>query len=161
MQVTALPRLLSYNLLCLIVDVVNWGFQRLSVLEIESSEHTSWAQVSLIDDKFLELSETELSFSDDFSFDIQDVVILNDSQIFVLMIISLVADTDHHKNVSGSLPHSVECALNIGNAVWNADFLFDFVFLVSDDFLGVIISSQIISFEVPFVIVSGFEPGNH
>jgi hypothetical protein len=77
------------------------------------------------------------------------------------MILSLVANADHHKNVSGSFPHGVECTLDVVYTVWDADFLFYLVFLVSDNLFGVFVSSQIISFEVPFVIVSGLEPGNH
>lgn len=161
-QVTAEPCLLSYDLLCLIVDVVNWSFEWLSILEIKSSEHASRAQISLINDQLLVLfTKTELSLSDDGSLNVQNVIILNNTQILVLVLISLVADTDHHENISGSLPHCVKRHLNISKAIWDADLLFNLVLLVSNDVLGVFVDSQIISSEIPFVIVAGLEPGNH
>ena len=162
MQVTAEPCFLGYDLLCLIVDVENRSFKRLSVLKIKTSEHAGGAQVSLINDQLLILlTKTELRLSDDRSLNIQNVIVLNDTQILVLLLISLVADTNHHKDISGSFPHGVKSTLHIGKAVWATDFLLDFVRLESNDFLGVFINSQIVSFEIPFIIVAGLEPGNH
>ncbi len=116
----------------------------------------------MINDQLLVLfTKTELSLSDDGSLNIQDVIILNHTQILVLVLISLVADTNHHEDISGRLPHCVKRHLNISKAIWDADLLFNLVLLVSNDVLGVLVDSQIVSSEIPFVIVAGLEPGNH
>ena len=76
------------------------------------------------------------------------------------MLIGLVADANHHENVSGGFPHGIEGALDVIESVWDTNFLFDFVGLVSSGF-SLFVLSQIVGSEVPFLVVSGLEPGDH
>ena len=49
MKVAAFPTVLANNLFGLVVDVEDWGFKGLTILEIEGSEHASGAKIALID----------------------------------------------------------------------------------------------------------------
>lgn len=73
------------------------------------------------------------------------------------MILSLVADTDQHETVLGALPKSVEGHFHFGHVVRNTNLLWK---LVNGE-LAFRIVSHVISFELPFVIVSGLEPSDH
>ena len=106
------------------------------------------------------LSERELGFSDDSSLDVHDVIILNDSQIFVLVFFIFVADTDKHETVSCCFPHCIQSALNVRKVVRKTDFLFESVRFVADRF-SFFVFSQIVGSEVPFLVMSDFEPSHH
>ncbi len=159
-EITAFPKVLSDNFFSLVVDVEDWSRECFSLLEIERPEHACSAQTTLVNHKFLVFSEIELGLSDNFSLDVKNVVVLNDAKLLVLMLFSLVADTDEHEAVLGSFPQGVKCALDISEAIWNADLLFDCVGLVTDG-LSLFIGPQIISSEVPLLVMSGLEPCDH
>jgi len=132
MKVAAFPTVLANNLFGLVVDVEDWGFKWLTILEIEGSEHASGAKIALIDEELLVFSKGKLGFSDDFSLHIQNVVVLDNTKLLVLMLFGLVTDTDEHEFITGHFPHGGEGALCICKAIWSANLLFDSVWFISD-----------------------------
>lgn len=105
----------------------------------------------------MELAEWAFGLSDVSGFGITDVVVLNNSKLFIFLIVSLVADTDQHEAVLSSLPHGVHGYLDSVHSIGKTDLLLEF----PDIEFSVGIISEIIGFELPFIIVSGFEPGHH
>jgi len=88
---------------------------------------------------------------------ITDEVILYDSQILVLLIIGLIADTHQHETVPGCLPHCVDGQLYGVHSVWDTNLLLELVNVQ----LSIHVVSQVISLELPLVVMSSFEPGQH
>jgi hypothetical protein len=128
-QVAAFPALLRHDSLCRVVHIVDRSFERLSVLEVEGSEHGVGTQGSLIDQQIMEIPETELGFSDRLGLGVKDVIVLDDSEFLVLLIIGLVADADEHKAVLGGFPHGVDSDLGCSHAVIQSDLLLERVHL--------------------------------
>jgi len=99
----------------------------------------------------------EFSLPDGPCLGIADEVVLDDSQILVLFIFCLVADTHQHETVTGRLPHRVDGQLNAVHSVWNSNLLLEFVNVEP----SIHVVSQIVSFELPFVVMPGLEPSHH
>ena len=134
MKVAALPSVLPDNFFSLVVDIKDRGFEWLAILEIECSEHASGAEIALIDEQLLVFAKGELGFSNDFSPYIQNVVVLDHTELLVLMLFGFVTDTDEHEFVTSHFPHGVECALCICEAIWCTYLLFDSECFISDRF---------------------------
>lgn len=102
-------------------------------------------------------SKTEFCLSNSSCLCITNVVVLNYVQLFIFLIVTFVTNANKHKSVFGSLPHCIHSNLLFGHVVLNSHLLRESI----DIILSIWIISNIISFEHPFLIVSGFEPTNH
>jgi hypothetical protein len=150
--------LLSNDFFSFVVDVVNWGFKGFAVLEIESSEHANWAEIVLINDQFLVPSKRKFSLTNGSCLGIKDVIILNNIKILVFMILfSLVANANQHETIFCGFPHCVHGALNVSDTIRDTDFVFDFV----DVEFAFRVISEVVSFEVPVLVVTGLKPAYH
>jgi hypothetical protein len=135
----------------------NRGSKGFPILEIKCSKHRVFSEISLIDSKVLILFKAKLGFSDFFSLDIEDIVVLNNVELFVLVPLVSVADPYHHKFIFFNLPHCIDGYLKILHAIRYSHLL---VYLVNAKFTLRIVS-KIIGFEIPLLILSCFKPAHH
>lgn len=74
-----------------------------------------------------------------------------------MILFSLVANANQHKTIFCGFPHCVHGALNVRDTIWDTDFVFDLV----DVELSFRVISEVVSFEVPVLVVTGLKPAYH
>ncbi len=102
-------------------------------------------------------AKAELSLTDCPRFGLANIIVLNDIELLVNMLFALVADTYEHEDIFSAFPHGVECDLGFGHVVGDTNLLWKLI--LHDLALGVI--PDLISLELPLIIMSRLEPRNH